>query len=229
MKKWRPGIILAVTVIAVSALALFAAACGGDSATGGSSSSPAAEGGTIVGAGASFPAPLYSKWGQEYNAVSGMKLNYQSIGSGGGISAIEAKTVDFGASDAPLEEADLEANGLVQFPMIVGGVVPVVNLEGDRLEPAQAHGRRARRHLHGRDHDLERPGDHEPEPRRQAAVDQDQRRASLGRLRHHLDLHATTSPPRPATSGRPAPTRRSPGPSASAARATRASPPACSS
>ena len=130
MKKWRPGITLAVTVLAVLALGLFVAACGGDSSTGGSSSSPAAEGGTVVGAGASFPAPLYSKWGQEYNAVSGTKLNYQSIGSGGGISAIEAGTVDFGASDAPLEEADLEANGLAQFPMVVGGVVPVVNLEG---------------------------------------------------------------------------------------------------
>ena len=77
-----------------------------------------------------FPAPLYSKWGSEYNGVSGIKLNYQSIGSGGGISAIEAKTVDFGASDAPLEQADLEANGLAQFPMVVGGVVVVVNIDG---------------------------------------------------------------------------------------------------
>jgi len=70
------------------------------------------------------------KWGSDYNGVSGVKLNYQSIGSGGGISAIEAKTVDFGASDAPLEQAELEANGLVQFPMVVGGVVVVVNLDG---------------------------------------------------------------------------------------------------
>jgi phosphate transport system substrate-binding protein len=85
---------------------------------------------TIVGAGASFPAPLYMKWGSEYNGVAGIKLNYQSIGSGGGISAIEAKTVDFGASDAPLEEADLTTNGLAQFPMVVGGVVVVVNLNG---------------------------------------------------------------------------------------------------
>jgi len=86
--------------------------------------------GTILGAGASFPAPLYMKWGSDYKGVAGAKLNYQSIGSGGGISAIEAKTVDFGASDAPLEQTDLEANGLVQFPMVVGGVVLVVNLNG---------------------------------------------------------------------------------------------------
>ncbi|MCX6365011.1 MAG: phosphate ABC transporter substrate-binding protein PstS [Actinobacteria bacterium] len=85
---------------------------------------------TILGAGASFPAPLYMKWGSDYNGVSGVKLNYQSIGSGGGISAIEAKTVDFGASDAPLEQAELEANGLAQFPMVVGGDVLVVNLDG---------------------------------------------------------------------------------------------------
>jgi phosphate transport system substrate-binding protein len=85
---------------------------------------------TIVGAGASFPYPLYSKWGEEYAATGGAKLNYQSIGSGGGISAVTAGTVDFGASDAPLEQEALEADGLVQFPLCVGGVVPVVNLDG---------------------------------------------------------------------------------------------------
>jgi phosphate transport system substrate-binding protein len=86
--------------------------------------------GTILGAGASFPAPLYMKWGSDYASVSDIKLNYQSIGSGGGIAAIQAKTVDFGASDAPLEQAELDAAGLVQFPMVVGGVVVVINLEG---------------------------------------------------------------------------------------------------
>jgi phosphate transport system substrate-binding protein len=130
MKRWRPGSTLLVTVL--TAIALLAAACGGNSGSGdagaGGVSSPSAS--TIVGAGASFPAPLYSKWGQTYAAAAGTKLNYQSIGSGGGISAIEAKTVDFGASDAPLEQADLESNGLAQFPMIMGGVVPVVNLQG---------------------------------------------------------------------------------------------------
>jgi phosphate transport system substrate-binding protein len=114
-----------IVVVAVAGLA--AGACGG-SGDGGVPGSGSAD--TIVGAGASFPFPLYSKWGQEYNGVSGMRLNYQSIGSGGGISAIKAGTVDFGASDAPLESAELEESGLVQFPLIVGGVVPVVNIEG---------------------------------------------------------------------------------------------------
>jgi phosphate transport system substrate-binding protein len=85
---------------------------------------------TIQGAGATFPAPIYSQWANEYNKITGMKLNYQSIGSGGGIAQIKAGTVDFGASDAPLKEAELKEAGLVQFPMIVGGVVPVVNIEG---------------------------------------------------------------------------------------------------
>ncbi len=84
----------------------------------------------ITGAGATFPYPLYSKWAETYKKNSGTGMNYQSIGSGGGIKQIIAKTVDFGASDAPLSVDDLEKNGLVQFPMVMGGVVPVVNLEG---------------------------------------------------------------------------------------------------
>ena len=95
-----------------------------------SDSSAAATSNTIVGAGATFPAPIYTKWGSDYAATGAPKLNYQPIGSGGGISAITAKTVDFGASDAPLEQSDLDSGGLVQWPMIVGGVVPVVNVEG---------------------------------------------------------------------------------------------------
>jgi len=117
-----------VTVAALlAAVALVALAVGGCGSKTGSGGRPAD---TIVGAGASFPFPLYSKWGEEYNAQKGIKLNYQSIGSGGGISAIEAGTVDFGASDAPLEASELDAQSLVQFPMCVGGVVPVVNIEG---------------------------------------------------------------------------------------------------
>ena len=85
---------------------------------------------TITGAGATFPYPLYSKWAEAYRAATGVGLNYQSIGSGGGIKQILAKTVDFGASDAPLDPAQLEKNGLVQFPMVMGGVVPVYNLAG---------------------------------------------------------------------------------------------------
>jgi len=85
---------------------------------------------TINGAGATFPFPVYSQWAYQYYRVAKVRLNYQSIGSGGGIRQIKAKTVDFGASDAPLKPADLEAAGLLQFPMIMGGVVPVVNVPG---------------------------------------------------------------------------------------------------
>ena len=84
----------------------------------------------MTGAGATFPAPVYSKWAESYKAASGNGLNYQPIGSGGGIKQIKAKTVDFGASDMTLKAEELEADGLVQFPTVMGGVVPVFNLEG---------------------------------------------------------------------------------------------------
>ena len=88
----------------------------------------AAEEITINGAGATFPYPVYSQWAYKYNKLTGVKLNYQSIGSGGGIAQIKAKTVDFGASDAPMKPADLDEHGLLQFPMVIGGVVPVINI-----------------------------------------------------------------------------------------------------
>jgi phosphate transport system substrate-binding protein len=84
----------------------------------------------ISGAGATFPYPIYAKWADAYKKETGIGLNYQSIGSGGGIKQIQNKTVTFGASDAPLKGADLDKWGLVQFPMVMGGIVPVVNLEG---------------------------------------------------------------------------------------------------
>jgi len=84
----------------------------------------------ISGAGATFPYPIYSKWADAYKKETGVGLNYQSIGSGGGIKQIKAKTVTFGASDMPLKPEDLESAGLMQFPMIMGGVVPVTNLKG---------------------------------------------------------------------------------------------------
>ena len=84
----------------------------------------------ITGAGATFPYPIYAKWAEAYRAKTGVGLNYQSIGSGGGIKQITAKTVDFGASDAPLDADKLEKEGLVQFPMVMGGVVPVYNVTG---------------------------------------------------------------------------------------------------
>ena len=84
----------------------------------------------ISGAGATFPYPIYAKWADAYKKETGVGLNYQSIGSGGGIKQIKAKTVTFGASDMPLKPEELDEAGLVQFPMIMGGVVPVVNLKG---------------------------------------------------------------------------------------------------
>ena len=84
----------------------------------------------ISGAGATFPYPIYSKWADAYKTATGIGLNYQSIGSGGGIKQIKAKTVTFGASDMPLKPEELKESGLVQFPMIIGGVVPVVNVKG---------------------------------------------------------------------------------------------------
>ena len=84
----------------------------------------------ISGAGATFPYPIYAKWADAYKKETGIGLNYQSIGSGGGIKQIKAKTVTFGASDAPLPGKELDDSGLAQFPMVMGGIVPVVNLEG---------------------------------------------------------------------------------------------------
>jgi len=89
----------------------------------------------ISGAGATFPYPIYAKWADAYKKITGVGLNYQSIGSGGGIKQIKAKTVTFGASDKPLKLDELDASGLLQFPMIMGGIVPVVNLPG--IQPGQ--------------------------------------------------------------------------------------------
>jgi len=84
----------------------------------------------VTGAGATFPAPLYAKWADAYNKAIGARMNYQSVGSGAGLNQIRAKTVDFGASDMPLKDEQLAKDGLVQFPMVIGGVVPVVNIKG---------------------------------------------------------------------------------------------------
>ncbi|WP_425260176.1 phosphate ABC transporter substrate-binding protein PstS [Rubrivivax sp. RP6-9] len=89
----------------------------------------------VTGAGASFPAPVYAKWADAYNKATGARINYQSVGSGAGIRQIKGKTVDFGASDAPLTDADLAKDGLIQFPTVIGGVVPVVNIKG--ITPGQ--------------------------------------------------------------------------------------------
>lgn len=84
----------------------------------------------VTGAGATFPAPIYAKWADAYNKATGARINYQSVGSGAGIRQIKAKTVDFGASDMPLKDDELAKDGLLQFPTVIGGVVPVVNIKG---------------------------------------------------------------------------------------------------
>ena len=89
----------------------------------------------ITGAGASFPQPIYAKWSDAYNKATGGQVNYQSIGSSGGIKQIVAKTVDFGASDAPMTPEELNEAGLIQFPSVIGGVVPIVNIDG--IKPGQ--------------------------------------------------------------------------------------------
>src|SRR3954465_8389564 len=95
----------------------------------------AASAADLTGAGASFPAPVYAKWAEAYQKATGNRVNYQSIGSSGGIRQINAKTGDFGASDAPLTPQELDKGGLVQFPTVIGGVVPVVNIPG--IKPGQ--------------------------------------------------------------------------------------------
>ncbi|WEK51735.1 MAG: phosphate ABC transporter substrate-binding protein PstS [Candidatus Kaistia colombiensis] len=113
-----------LTNIAVAA-GLFAAAIGLN----------AAQAADISGAGATFPYPVYAKWADTYKKETGVGMNYQSIGSGGGIKQIKAKTVTFGASDAPLKPEELEKAGLVQFPTVIGGVVPIINVPG--LKPGE--------------------------------------------------------------------------------------------
>ena len=89
----------------------------------------------VTGAGATFPAPIYAKWADAYNKATGARINYQSVGSGAGLKQIRSKTVDFGASDMPLTDEELAKDGLVQFPTVIGGVVPVVNIKG--IAPGQ--------------------------------------------------------------------------------------------
>lgn len=93
-------------------------------------STTTAQAADITGAGATFPFPIYAKWAEAYKAATGIGLNYQSIGSGGGIRQIRAKTVDFGATDAPVKGEELTRDGMLQFPMVMGGVVPAFNVQG---------------------------------------------------------------------------------------------------
>ena len=105
-----------------------------------------------------FPAPIYAKWADAYNKATGARINYQSVGSGAGIKQIKSKTVDFGASDMPLTDEELAKDGLVQFPTVIGGVVPVVNIEGITPGQIKLTGAGAGRHLPRQDHQVERSG-----------------------------------------------------------------------
>ena len=110
----------------------------------------------ISGAGATFPYPIYAKWADTYKKETGIGLNYQSIGSGGGIKQIQAKTVTFGATDKPLGEKDLDDSGLIQFPMVMGGIVPVINVEGIKAGRDRSRRADARQDLPGRDRQMGR-------------------------------------------------------------------------
>ncbi len=179
----------------------------------------------ISGAGATFPYPIYAKWADAYKKETGIGLNYQSIGSGGGIKQIKAKTVTFGASDAPLSGKELDEIGLAQFPMVMGGIVPVVNLDGIKPGELTIDGPTLAKIFLGEIKTWDDPRDQEAQSERQAAAAGDRRRASLRRLRHDLQLHLLSGRRERRTgSRRSASTRRCSGRSASAPRATKASP-----
>ena len=122
--------LVAVLACAIGALALAACQPKGGAANNAAAGGEAPSGADISGAGSTFAAPIYGKWAEAYKTSSGVGLNYQSIGSGGGIRQIKNKTVDFGGSDKPLKPDDLDKSGLYQFPTVVGGIVPAINLPG---------------------------------------------------------------------------------------------------
>ena len=143
----------------------------------------------ISGAGATFPYPIYAKWADAYKKETGNGLNYQSIGSGGGIKQITARTVTFGASDMPLQPAELDKIGLIQFPTVMGGIVPVVNLDGIKSGDLTIDGPTLAKIYLGEIKTWDDPALKKLNPTAEAAVAGDRARASLGRVRHHLHLH----------------------------------------
>ena len=150
----------------------------------------------ISGAGATFPYPIYAKWADAYKKLTGVGLNYQSIGSGGGIKQIKAKTVTFGASDMPLKPDDLKSAGLLQFPMIIGGVVPVVNIKGVGPGAAAPGRRHGGRHLPGRHHQVERPADQAAESEAGAARARRSRRCTARTDRARISCSPIICPSR---------------------------------
>ena len=143
----------------------------------------------ITGAGATFPFPVYSKWADAYKKETGNGLNYQSIGSGAGIKQIQAKTVTFGATDAPLKAEQLEKDGLVQWPMVMGAIVPVVNLEGIKSGELVFDGETLGNIYLGKITKWDDPAIAKLNPKLKLPTDCHHRGAPLRRVGHHLQLH----------------------------------------
>ena len=143
----------------------------------------------ISGAGATFPYPVYSKWADTYKKETGNGLNYQSIGSGGGIKQIIANTVTFGATDAPLKPEDLEKNGLVQWPQVMGGIVPVINLDGVAAGDLVIDGPALAKIFLGEIKTWNDPVLVKLNPSLKLPEFAHRRRASFGRFGHQLQLH----------------------------------------
>ena len=140
----------------------------------------------ITGAGSTFVYPILSKWSAAYNEMKGVQVNYQSIGSGGGIAQIKAATVDFGASDAPLPPDQLSQIGLAQFPLVIGGIVPVFNIEGVDAGQIALHRSASGRHLSRQNQAVERSGAYGCKSGREAAGPGDHRRPSLRWIGHDV-------------------------------------------
>ena len=144
----------------------------------------------ISGAGATFPYPIYAKWADTYKKETGNGLNYQSIGSGGGIKQITARTVTFGASDKPLTDKERAAGGdLIQWPMVMGGIVPVVNLDGIKANDLTLDGTALAKIFLGEIKTWDDAAIEALESGCQAAVRRDCGRSPLRRIGHHLQLH----------------------------------------
>ena len=143
----------------------------------------------ITGAGATFPAPVYAKWASAAKAAIGVTLNYQAIGSGAGQTQIINHTVDFGASDAPMAPAKLAANHLLQFPTVMGGVVPIVNIPGVAPNRLKLTGDVLAQIFSGDVTAWNDPGDHGAQPRPAAAASADRAGAPRRRLGHDLRVH----------------------------------------
>ena len=143
----------------------------------------------ISGAGATFPYPIYAKWAEAYKKETGNGLNYQSIGSGGGIKQIKARTVTFGASDQPLKADDLQSAGLSQWPQVIGGIVPVVNLEGVKGGELTLDGDTLAKIFLGEITKWDDAPIKKLNPKAKLTSAADRRGPSFGRLGHDLQLH----------------------------------------